>query len=45
MERRVEVCRSPENGRYQETRVFEAQDIIECSSVPALRLTVSELFA
>lgn len=43
-ERRAEVYRRPENGRYQETRVFEAQDIIECSSVPAFRLTVSELF-
>ena len=43
-ERRVEVYRRPENGHYQETRVFEAKDIIECSSVPALRLTVSELF-
>ncbi len=44
-ERRVEVYRRAENGRYQETCAFEAQDIIECSSVPALRLTVSELFA
>lgn len=44
-DRRVEVYRRPENGHYQETRVFEAKDFIECSSVPALRLTVSELFA
>ncbi|MCW5555997.1 MAG: Uma2 family endonuclease [Verrucomicrobiae bacterium] len=35
-ERRVEVYRRPENGRYQETRVFEARDTIECSSVTAL---------
>ena len=44
-ERRVEVYRRPESGQYQETRVVEAKDLIECSSVPALRLTVSELFA
>jgi Uma2 family endonuclease len=44
-ERRVEVHRRPENGRYQGMRVFEFKDTIECSSVPALRLTVSELFA
>jgi Uma2 family endonuclease len=44
-EGRVEVYRRPENGRYQVTRVFEAKDIIECSSVPVLRLTVSDLFA
>lgn len=43
-ERRVEVYRRPENGRYQETHVFETKDIIECSSVPSLRIAVSGLF-
>jgi Uma2 family endonuclease len=44
-ERRIEVYRRPENGRYVETRVFEANDTIECSSVPPVRLAVSDLFA
>lgn len=44
-ERRIEMYRRPVSGRYQETRVFAAQDIIECSNVPELRFAVSELFA
>ncbi|MBX3747140.1 MAG: Uma2 family endonuclease [Verrucomicrobiae bacterium] len=44
-ERRVEVYRRPENGCYQETRVFEFQDTIECSGVPSLRIAVAELFS
>jgi Uma2 family endonuclease len=44
-ERRIEVYRRPENGRYQETRVVEARDTIDSSSVPSLRLAVSDLFA
>lgn len=43
LDRRIEVYRRPENGRYQETQVFEAGDTIECSSVPSWRLLVSDL--
>jgi Uma2 family endonuclease len=43
-ERRVEVYRRLEQGSFQEIVVFEFKDTLECSSVPALRLAVSELF-
>jgi Uma2 family endonuclease len=43
-ERRVEVYRQPLHGNYQEMRAFESDDILECASVPALRVRVSELF-
>lgn len=43
-ERKVEVYRRPENGCYQETRIFEANETIECSSVPAVRICVGDLF-
>ena len=43
-EQRVEVYCRPENGRYQETRLFEVNDTIECLSVPGVRLSLAELF-
>ncbi len=43
-ERRVEVYRRPENGRYQETSVFGPDDTIQCLGVPAVRIRVAELF-
>jgi Uma2 family endonuclease len=43
-ERRVEVYRRPEQGSFQEILVLEFKDTLECSSVPALRLAVSDLF-
>ena len=44
-ERRVEVYRRPENGRYQEMRVVGTEDTLECASLPAVRIRVSDLFA
>ncbi len=44
-ERRVEVYRRPANGRYQDTHILAADDTIECASVPAVRVRLSELFA
>jgi Uma2 family endonuclease len=43
-ERQVEVYRRPENGRYQETRLFNVNDTLECSSVPEVRLQIAQLF-
>ena len=43
--RQVEVYRRPENGRYQERRVFEGAEILECESLPGLRLSISDLFS
>jgi Uma2 family endonuclease len=43
-ERRVEVYRRPEQGRYQSRHVVGLNDTLECASVPGVRLGVSELF-
>jgi len=44
-ERRVEVRRRPENGRYQEMLLLGSDDTLQCASVPAVRIPVSDLFA
>jgi Uma2 family endonuclease len=44
-ERRVEVYRRPENGRYQEMRPVGPDDLLESASVPTVRLRVADLFA
>ena len=44
-ERRVEVYRQPENGRYRESLQFGADDTLQCANVPAVRIRVSDLFA
>jgi Uma2 family endonuclease len=43
-ERQVEVYRQPENGRYKEMHVFGFNDTLECATVPAVRIPVSDLF-
>jgi Uma2 family endonuclease len=44
-ERKVEVYRRPEGGRYQERRVLGLNDTLECSSLPGVRIGVASLFA
>jgi Uma2 family endonuclease len=44
-ERRIEVYRRPENGRYLEMRAVGAEETIACQAVPEVRITVSDLFA
>ena len=44
-ERRVEVYRQPVNGQYQETRVVDSAETIECASLPGVRIQVTDLFA
>ena len=44
-ERRVEVYRRPEQGRYQEVLSLGSDDWLECAAVPGVRLQVRELFA
>ena len=44
-DRRVEVYRRPENGRYQEKQAFGPDDTIECLAVPNIRIRVADLFA
>jgi Uma2 family endonuclease len=44
-ERRVEVYRRPEHGRYQETRHCGIGEILQATDVPAVRISVSDLFA
>src|SRR6266853_6459564 len=43
-EKKVEVYRRPAGGRYQETRVLGANDILECNSVSGVQFRVTELF-
>jgi Uma2 family endonuclease len=44
-ERRVEVYRRPENGRYQKMRLVGPDDLLESASVPTVRLRITDLFA
>ena len=43
--RQVEVYRRLERGRYQDRQTFQIGDVIECNSVPGVRLQLTELFA
>lgn len=43
-ERRVEVHRQPENGRYQQQRVVGPEETLDCASLPSVRIRVSDLF-
>ena len=43
-ERRVEVYRQPENGRYRESLEVGLEATLQSASVPAVRIVVSELF-
>jgi Uma2 family endonuclease len=43
-ERRVEVYRQPDGGRYQEMRVVNAGETIECVGLPGVRIQVADLF-
>jgi Uma2 family endonuclease len=44
-ERRVEVYRQPEGGRYRESLQFGADETLQCAGLPAVRIRVSDLFA
>ena len=44
-EQQVEVYRRPVAGAYEERTLFRADETIECSSVPGVRVHVSELFS
>jgi len=44
-ERRVEVYRQPENGRYRESLQFGSNETLQRASVPAVRISISDLFA
>jgi Uma2 family endonuclease len=39
----VEVYRHPENGRYSDTRSFKSDELIDCGSVPGVRILLSDL--
>ena len=43
-ERKIEVYRRPENGTYQEKRIVGHGETLERSSLPGLRVRVSDLF-
>jgi len=44
-ERQVEVYQRPENGQYRARLVAGMNDVLECSSIPGMRLQVRELFS
>src|SRR5438094_526546 len=44
LERKVEVYRRPEAGRYQETRFAGVNDTLECNSAPGMQIRLAELF-
>ena len=41
----IEVYRHPENGRYREMRLYTGSDVLDCASVPGVRVALGELFA
>lgn len=45
VERRVEVHRLPESGAYLDRAVAEGDTVVECASVPGIRVHLAELFA
>src|SRR5205823_11236189 len=44
-ERKVEVYRRPEGGRYQDKQLVANGELLECSSVGGVRIRVADLFA
>ena len=43
-ERRVEVYRHPENGRYRERNVVGIERTLDCVTIPEIAIKVSDLF-
>lgn len=43
--RQIEVSRSPNDGRYQDTRVYSMGETLECAAVPGLSLKLDDLFS
>lgn len=43
-ERKVEVYRKPMGGRYHDVRVVDANEFLECGSLPTVRIGLAELF-
>ena len=43
-EKKVEVYRRPEAGRYQEMRLLGLPDALDCGSIQGLTISVAELF-
>jgi Uma2 family endonuclease len=45
LEKRIEVHRCPRKGGYEQQHVVGLEETLQCESVPALRVLVSDLFA
>jgi len=43
--RQVEVYRSPQDGRFQEKQIIGPDAILECASLPSVRIPLADLFA
>ena len=44
-EQQIEVYRQPENGTYQQKRLYSVGETLVCTSVPGLEATLAEWFA
>ena len=44
-ERQIEVYRQPENGVYQQKRLYSVGETLECGSVPGLQASLVDWFA
>ncbi len=44
-ERKVEVYRQPEHGRFRDMRLLGPGETLECRSVPEISISLSDLFA
>ena len=45
LERKVEIYRQPQSGRYQDVRIVESTEAIAGTSVPTVQISLPELFA
>ncbi len=44
-ERQIEVYRQPENGAYQQKRLYSVGETLPCESVPGLQVALADWFA
>ena len=43
--RQIEVYRQPENGVYQQKRLYSVGETLACESVPGLQMALADWFA
>src|SRR6266568_4824093 len=43
-ERKIEVYLDPKDGQYQQKRIVDAHETLQCASVPALQIRIADFF-